>query len=64
MKSFEDTEKEKYLKSNIVKTFLIVLIFIFTIFYDATFSNLEYPILSSIVFFIFIIYRFFKKFLR
>lgn len=57
----------KVIQNNFLRIFIIcalVLIFIFSFFFDIALSNFDVPILTTICFTIFIIYRFVKPFLR
>lgn len=42
----------------------LVFIFIFSFFFDISLSNFDVPVLTTICFSIFIIYRFLKPYLR
>lgn len=57
----------KIIKNNFLKIFILsilVFIFLFSIFFDIALSNFDIPILTTICFSIFIIYRFIKPYLR
>lgn len=57
----------KVIQNKFLRIFIIsalVLIFIFSFFFDIALSNFDVPVLTTICFSIFIIYRFVKPFLR
>lgn len=57
----------KIIKSKILKIVLIsvlMFIFIFSFFFDIALSDFDVPVLTTICFIIFIIYRFLKPYLR
>lgn len=60
---FKNKENKKNFYKKIIRNFIFILIFIFSIFYDISFAN-SIPIFSGIVFLLFIVYRFSKKILR
>jgi len=64
MQSLQDRENQKTIWKNILKNILLILLFILSVFYDATFSLGNIPILSSLFFLLLIIFNLVKPHLR
>jgi len=55
-------KENKFFKIALI--FVLVFIFIFSFFFDVALSNFDVPVLTTICFSVFIIYRFLKPYLR
>ena len=64
MQSLQDRENQKKIWKNLLKNILLILLFILSVFYDATFSINNIPILSSVFFLLLIILNLVKPYLR
>jgi hypothetical protein len=58
----EKTLKQKIFK--MISILILVFIFVFCIFYDLALATLDFPVLTSMLFFLFIMYRFLEPILR
>jgi len=61
-KYFEKKEDRLWIKGFVY--FFLILIFIVSIFYDISFSTSNFPVFSSFLFVVFIIYRFLRPIFR
>ncbi len=55
---------KKNILLKIILRIILLFVIIFALFYDLTLSDINFPFLSTIIFVIFIIIRFFLKMLR
>lgn len=58
----EKTLKQKIFK--MISILILVFILVFCIFYDLALGTLDFPVLTSMFFFLFIMYRFLQPILR